>query len=79
MHCLEGMTLSMMPFAEIYDTHWILTRELGLTSTVRDADGRIIAVALATAAEPAYLDLNSRSANSRNTGQFGPSVCPLAC
>jgi hypothetical protein len=29
-------------FAEIYDTHWILTRELGLTATVRAEDGRLV-------------------------------------
>jgi hypothetical protein len=34
---------TITPFAEIFDTHWILTRELGLTATVRAADGRIVA------------------------------------
>jgi VWFA-related protein len=30
-------------FAEIFDTHWILTRELGVTATVHAADDRIVA------------------------------------
>jgi VWFA-related protein len=30
-------------FAEIFDTHWILTRELGVTATVRAEDERIVA------------------------------------
>jgi VWFA-related protein len=34
---------TITPFAEIFDTHWILTRELGVTSTVRASDGRVVA------------------------------------
>jgi hypothetical protein len=30
-------------FAEVFDTHWILTRALGVTSTIRTSDGRIVA------------------------------------
>jgi len=29
-------------FVEIYDTHWILTREIGVTATLRADDGGII-------------------------------------
>jgi hypothetical protein len=36
-------TDTITAFAEIFDTHWILTRELGVTVTVRESDGRIVA------------------------------------
>ena len=37
---VSGDTLTT--FAEIYDSHWILSREIGVTSVIRARDGRVV-------------------------------------